>query len=120
MLLPEHNAKQLLMMEAHVLERPTRSLVLCSRMLSALCGARYLGILESPEAKVLRFYKQLEPTDVVPQMRPSQQLDALIQPGSRLGPSSAFTQNSDFDTFAGLTAALLSPGARLNLSAAKQ
>ena len=54
------------------------------------CGAaehtrqrRYLDILENSEAKVMRFYKRMEPATVVPRMIPSEKLDGLVQPSDR-------------------------------------
>lgn len=46
---------------------------------------RYLDILENPEQKVMRFYKRMEPSSIVPRMTPSKELDALTSPSDRLG-----------------------------------
>jgi hypothetical protein len=46
---------------------------------------RYLDILENPEQKVMRFYKRMEPSSIVPRMTASSELDALASPSERLG-----------------------------------
>jgi len=48
-----------------------------------MSNARYLDILENPELKVMRFYKRMEPSSIVPRMTASKELDDLVCPTDR-------------------------------------